>query len=150
MSQNIINTVFPVNQGFDSVPTEVRPPFSPGPGINEVHPVGVEAGDVAPGLGTAANNPAKNSTPASVSAPNSTAGGAEAPGVGAPNDSPEDDSNLNVGDGPVSVLRTDTVLGTVKGGQFGGQGTPVFVGQNNVAGQVLGVGNPQNVKGGIT
>jgi hypothetical protein len=150
MPQNIINTVFPVRQGFDTVPTEVHPPFSPGAGINEVHPVGVEAGSVAPGLGTAINNPSKKSTPASVSAPNSTAGGAEAPGVGTPNDSPEDDANLNIGDGPVGVLRTETALGTVRGGLFGGQGTPVFVGQNNVAGQVLGIGNPQNVKGGIT
>jgi hypothetical protein len=58
MPQNIINTVFPVYQGFDSVPTEVKQPSSPGPGINEVHPVGVEAGDVAPGIGTAANVPA--------------------------------------------------------------------------------------------
>ena len=149
MPQNIINTIFPVRQGFDSVPTEVRPPFSPGPGVNEVHPVGVEAGDVAPGLGTASDNPSKGGGPASVSAPNLTAGGFRAPGVGSVNDSPEDDSNQNVGDGPVDVLRTETALGRVDGGLFGGQGTPVFVGQNNVAGQVLGLGNPQNVSGGI-
>lgn len=149
MPQNIINTVFPVNQGFDSVPTEVRPPFSPGPGVGEIHPVGVEAGDVAPGVGTASDNPSKKST-ASVAAPNLTAGGFRAPGVGSVDDSPEDDSNLDSGDGPVSVLRTETALGTTRGGLFGGQGTPVFVGQNNVAGQVLGLGNPQNVKGGIT
>jgi hypothetical protein len=149
MPQNIINTVFPVYQGFDSVPTEVRPPFSPGPGVKNTHPVGVEAGDVAPGLGTAADSPSEGRTPASVSAPNSTAGGAEAPGVGAPNDSPQDDSNLDAGDGPVGVLRTETALGTVRGGLFEPGRTPVFVGQNNVAGQVLGVGNPQNVMGGI-
>jgi hypothetical protein len=58
MPQNIINTVFPVYQGFDSVPTEVRPPLSPGAGINEVHPAGVEAGTAAPGVGTALNVPA--------------------------------------------------------------------------------------------
>ena len=150
MPQNIINTVFPVNQGFDSVPTEVRPPFSPGPGVRNTHPVGVEAGDVAPGVGTAVDSPSEGRTPASVSAPNVTAGGFKAPGVGNVNDSPGDDSNQNVGDGPVGVLRTETALGTVQGGLFGGQGTPVFVGQNNVAGQVLGIGNPQNVKGGAT
>ena len=150
MPQNIVNTIFPVRQGFDSVPTEVRPPFSPGPGINEVHPVGVEAGSVAPGVGTAFDKPSERGTPASVSAPNVTAGGAKAPGVGAVNDSPQDDSNQNVGDGPVGVLRTETALGTVQGGLFGGQGTPVVVVQNNVAGQVLGIGNPQNVKGGAT
>ena len=149
MPQNIINTIFPVNQGFDTVPVEVHPPFSPGPGINEVHPVGVEAGDVAPGLGTALDNPTKKSI-ASVAAPNSTAGGFRAPGVGNVDDSPEDDSNQNVGDGPVGVLRTETALGRVDGGLFGGVGTPVFVGQNTIAGQVLGVGNPQNVRGGIT
>jgi hypothetical protein len=148
MPQNIINTIFPVRQGFDSVPTEVRPPFSPGPGVSEVHPVGVEAGSVAPGLGTASDNPSKRGI-ASVAAPNRTAGGFRAPGVGSVDDSPEDDSNQNVGDGPVNVLRTETALGTTKGGLFGGQGTPVFVGQNTIAGQVLGVGNPQNVKGGI-
>jgi hypothetical protein len=58
MPQNIINPVFPNLQGFDSVPTEVRPPSSPGAGINETHPVGVEAGDLAPGVGTAVNHPA--------------------------------------------------------------------------------------------
>ena len=58
MPENIINTVFPVRQGFDSVPAEVRPPFSPGAGINEVHPVGVEANAGAPGVGTAVNVPA--------------------------------------------------------------------------------------------
>lgn len=58
MPQNIINTVFPVLQGFDSVPQEVRPPFSPGAGIGEVHPVGVEANAAAPGVGTAVNVPA--------------------------------------------------------------------------------------------
>ena len=57
MPGNIINTVFPVTQGFDSVPTEVRPPFSPGAGINETHPVGVEAGDLAPGVGVAVDSP---------------------------------------------------------------------------------------------
>ena len=132
------------------MPTEVRPPFSPGPGINEVHPVGVEAGDVAPGLGTAFDKPSERSIPASVSAPNLTAGGFKAPGVGNVNDSPEDDSNLDSGDGPVSVLHTETALGTTKGGLFDPGRTPVFVGQNNVAGQVLGLGNPQNVKGGVT
>jgi hypothetical protein len=149
MSQNIINPVFPNLQGFDSVPTEVRPPFSPGPGINEAHPVGVEAGSTAPGLGTAADGSVERSTPSSAPAPNITAGGAKAPGVGNVDDSPEDDSNQNVGDGPVSVLRTETALGTVRGGEFGGQGTPVAVITNNVVGQVLGVGNPQNVMGGI-
>ena len=149
MPQNIINPVFPNTQGFDSVPTEVRPPFSPGAGVNNTHPVGVEAGSVAPGLGTAKNSPSEGGTPASVSAPNVTAGGAKAPGVGAVNDSPQDDSNQNVGDGPVGVLRTETALGTTRGGLFGGQGTPVGVITNNVAGQVLGVGNPQNVMGGI-
>jgi len=58
MPENIINTVFPVRQGFDSVPREVKPPFSPGAGINEVHPVGIEANAGAPGVGTAVNVPA--------------------------------------------------------------------------------------------
>ncbi len=149
MPQNIINTVFPVNQGFDSVPTEVRPPFSPGAGINEVHPVGVEAGDAAPGLGVAFEKPSEKGTPASVSAPNSTAGGAEAPGIGVANDSPEDDSNLFAGDGPVGVLRTETALGRVDGGLLQPGGTPVNVTQNTIANQVLGIGFPQNVAGGI-
>jgi hypothetical protein len=46
---DIINTVFPVFQGFPS--TVGKPPFSPGAGINEAHPVGTEAGDLAPGAG---------------------------------------------------------------------------------------------------
>lgn len=150
MPQNIINTVFPVNQGFDSLAAEVKPPFSPGAGIDNVHPVGVEAGDVAPGVGLAAENPSFKETPASVSAPNQTFGGAVAPGVGDVNDSPTDDSNLNVGDGPVGVLRTETALGFVDGGLFMPGGTPVSVTQNYVAGQVLGIGFPQNVKGGVT
>ena len=147
---SIINTIFPVNQGFDTVPTEVRPPFSPGPGIDEIHPVGVEAGDFAPGVGVAVEKPSEKSTPASVSAPNSIPGGFDAPGVGGPNDSPEDDSNQNAGDGPVSVLRTETALGTIAGGLLQPGGTPVNVGQNTIANQVLGVGTPQNVMGGRT
>jgi hypothetical protein len=147
---SIINTIFPVRQGFDTVPAEVRPPFSPGASINEVHPVGVEAGDVAPGVGIAVEKPSKKSTPASVSAPNSIPGGFQAPGVGDANDSPTDDSNQNAGDGPVTVLRTETALGTIAGGLLMPGGTPVFVGQNTIANQVLGIGTPQNVMGGRT
>lgn len=57
MPQNLINTVFPVTQGFDSVPTEVHPPFSPGSGANNFHPVGVEANSLAPGVGLAVQVP---------------------------------------------------------------------------------------------
>lgn len=51
MPQNIINTVFPVAQGFDSLPAEIIPPFSPGAGANNFHPAGVEANAQAPGVG---------------------------------------------------------------------------------------------------
>jgi hypothetical protein len=51
MPQNLINTVFPVAQGFDSVPKDARPPFSPGAGSNNAHPAGVEANTQAPGIG---------------------------------------------------------------------------------------------------
>lgn len=51
MPDNIVNTVFPVYQGFDSVPATVAPPYSPGPGTSEVHPAGVQANDLAPGVG---------------------------------------------------------------------------------------------------
>jgi hypothetical protein len=57
---NIINTVFPVTQGFDSVAKDARPSFSPGAGINEVHPVGVEAQELAPGLGVTTEIKASN------------------------------------------------------------------------------------------
>jgi hypothetical protein len=147
---SIINTIFPVNQGFDTVPVEVRPPFSPGPGINEIHPVGVEAGNVAPGVGVAVDKPSEKSTPASVSAPNSIRGGAAGFGVGGANDSPADGSNRNSGDGPVSVLHTETALGTIAGGLLMPGGTPVNVVQNTIANQVFGKGIPQNVNGGRT
>ena len=147
---SIINTIFPVNQGFDTVPTEVRPPFSPGAGIDNVHPVGVEAGDIAPGGGVAVERPSEKSTPASVSAPNSTPGGFVAPGVGSVDDSPTDDSNLNSGDGPIGVLRTETALGTIAGGLLQPGGTPVNVGQNTIANQVFGIGMPVDVNGGRT
>lgn len=58
---NIINTVFPVYQGFDSLPAEVKPPFSPGPGINEFQPV-TDAGNNAPGFGLAIEVKASNLT----------------------------------------------------------------------------------------
>ena len=148
MPQNIINTVFPVTQGFDSVPAEVRPPYSPGAGINDVNESVVKAGEEAPGVGVPSQSFKR--TPASVSAPNSVAAGAEAPGVGATNDSPEDDSNHDAGDGPVTVARVETALGRVDGGLLMPGGTPVFVGQNTVANQVLGVGQPVNVRGGAT
>lgn len=51
MPGNIIDIVFPVVQGEGSVPKEVRPPQSPGAGVNEVHPVGTEAQTLAPGVG---------------------------------------------------------------------------------------------------
>jgi hypothetical protein len=147
---SIINTIFPVRQGFDTVPTEVRPPFSPGAGINEVHPVGVEASNVAPGVGVTVEKPSEKSTPASVAAPNSIPGGFRAPGVGGANDSPEDDSNQSAGDGPITVVPTDTALGTIAGGLLMPGGTPVNVGQNTIANQVFGIGTPQNVNGGRT
>jgi hypothetical protein len=53
MPQNIIDTVFPVTQGFDSVPKEVRPPASPGAGTNEFFPV-TEGQTLAPGIGVPA------------------------------------------------------------------------------------------------
>ena len=147
---SIINTIFPVNQGFDTVPAEVRPPFSPGAGINEVHPVGVEAGNVAPGVGVAVERPSEKSVPASVAAPNSIPGGFAGSGVGGANDSPTDDSNLDSGDGPVTVARTETALGTVAGGLLQPGGTPVNVGQNTIVNQVFRLGFPQDVNGGRT
>ena len=51
MPHNIINTVFPVIQGFDSLPAEIIPPFSPGAGAHNFHPAGTEASVQAPGLG---------------------------------------------------------------------------------------------------
>lgn len=57
MPQNIIDTVFPVRQGFDSVPADVRPPKSPGAGANNVHPAGVEPNQQAPGRGVPAQIP---------------------------------------------------------------------------------------------
>ena len=126
-----------------------REAFSPGAGINNFHTT-VEASDLAPGLGVPAEDPTFKSTPASVSAPNQTFGGRVAPGVGVAADHDEDDSNDFAQDGPVKVLlNTEASLGRVAGGSYEPGGTPVFVGQNAVAGQVLGVGFPQNVKGGI-
>jgi hypothetical protein len=55
---DIINTVFPVYQGL--LPLPYKLPFSPGAGINEIHPVGTEAGDLAPGVGLAIEVKASN------------------------------------------------------------------------------------------
>jgi hypothetical protein len=147
MPSNIIDTVFPVAQGFDSVPTEVHPPFSPGAGTNNENESVVKAGEEAPGVGVPAQS--FEEIPASVSAPNSVAAGAEAPGVGVADDSPQDDSNLDSGDGPVTVKTTNVALGTVDGGLLQPGGTPVNVTQNNVATQVFGTGPVLNVTQGI-
>jgi len=148
MPQNIIDTVFPVTQG--ALAPNVTDPFSPGPGANNTHPVGVEAGSEAPGLGVAAQSPSFKEIPASVAAPNQTEAGAVAPGVGVTSDSPSDDSNDGSGDGPVGVLRTGTALGRTDGGLLmpGGAGENVV--QNTIATQVFGTGVVQNVNGGRT
>lgn len=62
MPGNIINTVFPVYQGFDSVPATVAPPYSPGAGENEVHPAGEEGNVLAPGRGLPTEVRASNLT----------------------------------------------------------------------------------------
>lgn len=151
MPQNIIDTVFPVTQGALGSLTlapNVTEPFSPGPGANNAHPVGVEANTQAPGLGVAAQSPSFREIPASVSAPNQTEGGAAAPGVGDANDSPVDDSNDGSGNGPIDVRAVGTALGRTDGGLLQPGGTPVNVVQNQVATQVFGNGVVQNVNGG--
>lgn len=126
-----------------------REAFSRGPGINNFHTV-VEAGAVAPGLGVPAEDPSFKATPASVVAPNQTFGGRVAPGVGVAADHDKDNSNDFSQDGPVKVLsNTEASLGRVSGGLYGPGGTPVNVIENTIVGQVLGVGFPQNVKGGL-
>lgn len=147
MPDNIINTVFPVRQGFDSVPTEVRAPAFPGTGgVNDQNSDLVKGNEFAPGLGVPAEP--FGSTPASVADPNSTPGGLRAPGQGAPDDSPTDDSNSFSADGPVTVQAVGTALGRVDGGLLQPGGAPVNVTQNNVASQVFGQGAVQNVNGG--
>ena len=146
MPQNIIDTVFPVTQG--ALAPNVTDPFSPGPGVSNFHPAGVEANAEAPGLGVAAQSPSFKETPASVSAPNQTRAGAVAPGVGDANDSPVDDSNDGSGRGPVGVTTEGTALGQVDGGLFMPGGAPVNVVGNQVATQVFGTGVVQNVNGG--
>lgn len=145
---SVINTIFPADQGFDGLPVEVKDPYSPGPGVNNEHPVGIEAGSVAPGLGVASSNPALGKAPSSSPNPNRTSGGAMAPGLGVADDSSEDDSNVDSGHGPVSVLPTKTALTTVDGGQFMPGGTPINVSQNNVAGQAFGLGLTPTYQGG--
>jgi len=146
MPQNIIDTVFPVTQG--ALAPNVTDPFSPGPGTNNEHPAGVEAGSQAPGTGVAAQSPSFKGIPASVSSPNQTTGGAVAPGTGDVNDSPRDDSNDGSGNGPIGVRTTGTALGQVDGGLLMPGGAPVNVVQNQVATQVFGNGVVQNVNGG--
>jgi len=148
MPQNIIDTVFPVRQG--ALAPNVTDPRSPGPGANNAHPAGVEAGSEAPGLGVARQSPSFRAVPASVAAPNQTAGGAVAPGVGVADDSPRDDGNDGSGDGPVGVTTVGTALGRTDGGllQPGGAGQNVV--DDRIATQVFGVGMPVNVNGGRT
>jgi hypothetical protein len=125
-----------------------REPFSPGAGIDNFHTV-IEASDVAPGTGVPAEN--FKSTPASVAAPNQTFAGEVAPGVGVAADHNQDNANDDAQDGPVTVLlNTEASLGRVAGGLFEPGGCPVAVTENTIASQVLGVGFPQNVKGGIS
>lgn len=134
MPQNILDTVFPMTQGEGFKPNET-PPFSPGPGIDNVNSSVVKANAVAPGAGVP--TPSFKKTAASVSAPNSTKAGAVAPGVRVADDSPEDDSNDDSGNGPVTATRTTVALGTVNGGLSQPGGAPVNVTQNNVAGQTF-------------
>lgn len=148
MPQNIIDTVFPVTQGEGFKPNEILPPFSPGAGIENENTSVVKANEVAPGVGVPVQS--FKEIPASVSAPNSVDGGKVAPGVGVANDSPEDDSNLDSNDGPVTVTATKVSLGTVDGGLLQPGGTPVNVVQNDIAKQVFGNGVVQNVNGGAT
>ena len=147
MPDNNVNLTFPVRQGFDSVPTEVRAPAFPGlGGVNDQNSDLVKGNELAPGLGVPAEP--FGSTPASVSDPNSVPGGEVAPGLGPVDDSPADDSNNFSADGPVTVEAAGTALGRVAGGLLQPGGTPVNVTQNNVAGQVFGRGVVQNVNGG--
>jgi hypothetical protein len=148
MSTTIVNTIFPVTQGFDSVPADVRPPYSPGAGANNSHPAGVEAGTEAPGLGLAAQSPPLSRSPASATAPGQTDAGAEAPGVGDADDSPRDDSNNGSEHGVVGVRAAGTALGRTDGGLLQPGGVPVNVVQDQVATQVFGSGVVQNVNGG--
>ena len=177
-----INTVFPVNQGFGGVPANVVDPYSsgpgvnnehpvgveagsvapgvgiaetvkepssPGPGVNNEHPVGVEAGSVAPGRGVASESPAFGKAPSSAPNPNITNGGAMAPGLGAVNDSADDNSNNDSGHGPVDALHTNAALGVVEGGTYMPGGAPINVSQNYVAGQAFGLGLPLTFQGGV-
>jgi len=128
-----------------------REAFSPGAGIDNFHPAGVIASDEAPGVGVPAENPPFKSQPSSVTAPNQTFAGEVAPGVGVVADHDTDDSNDFSQDGPVKVLsNTEASLGQTFGGLYLPGGTPVNVADNAIANQVLGVGSPQNVKGGIS
>ena len=178
-----INNIFPVRQGFGVVPVEVVDPYSPGPGVNNEHPVGVvagntapgvgvartvkdpaspgagidnehpvgvEAGNVAPGVGVASASPALGRSPSSSPNPNIINGGTMAPGLGAVNDSTDDNSNNDSGHGPVGVLPTKVSLDpVVDGGAYQPGGTPVSVTQNNVAGQTFGLGLTPTFQGGV-
>ena len=53
---NIVDTVFQVIQGLDSVPRMTPPP----PPTNEVFPVGMEGQTLAPGIGVAKEVRASN------------------------------------------------------------------------------------------
>jgi hypothetical protein len=126
-----------------------RSPFSPGAGIDNFHAV-VEANDFAPGLGVPSEEPTFSKTPASVAAPNQIFAGEVGTGVGVAADHNQDNANADAQDGPVKVLlNTEAALGRVDGGLLMPGGCPVNVTENTIANQVIGVGLPQNVKGGL-
>jgi len=138
-----------VRQGFDMVPRQVAPPSSPGGGTNNEHPVGVEGGAAAPGVGVQVSSPSQRRPP-SNSSPNATLAGAAAPGVGVTNDSPSTGSDQDSPDGPVTASATGTALGRVDGGTFLPNGAPRNVFDNRVATQTFsaGLGIPTFVHGG--
>lgn len=145
----IINTIFPVTQGFDTVPVNAIPPFSPGGGTNNEHPVGVEANQVAPGVGVATSTPSPRRASSNPS-PNPTFGNLPAPGVGVVDDSPSDDSDQDSPDGSVHSSATGTALGRVDAGTFMPNGAARNVVDDRVATQTFssGLGIPVFVNGG--
>lgn len=144
----IVNTVFPVTQGFDTVPAMVAPPFSPGGGVNNTHPAGTEANIAAPGVGVTRSSPSPARSSSNPS-PNPTFAQVASPGVGVVDDSPSGDGSPGP-EGPVLASTVGTALGRVDGGTFLPNGAPRNVVNDRVATQTFsaGLGIPVFVHGG--
>ena len=135
----IPNTIFPVTQGFGTVPVLAAPPFSPGGGTNNEHPAGVEANLTAPGTGVPTSSPSKEKASSNPS-PNPTFAQVTSPGVGVVDDSPSDDRDQNSPDGPVHGTVVGVSLGRADAGAFLPNGAPRNVVSNQIATQTFSPG----------